>query len=235
MVAYLALGVLLLVGLLAVAHWFVNANARVLVRVLVVLAVVLAAGGGIFLALTGRLLPVVAVVVALLPFIMRWLAQYRRARAYAGPKPGQGSTIETPTLRVRLDHESGEVTGEVRKGCFAGRRFEDLGPGELVILLSECRTDDAQAAAILEAFLDRSHPGWRDGAAQGEGVASGSSPPGGMSRAEAYAVLGLEPGADAATIRKAHRTLIQKLHPDQGGSTYLAAKINRAKDILLGA
>jgi hypothetical protein len=170
-VAYLALGVLLLVGLLAAAHWFVNANARMLVRVLVGLVVVLAVGGGIFLAFTGRLLPAVAAGVALLPFIMRSLAQYRRARAYAGPRPGQNSTIETPTLRVRLDHESGEVTGEVRKGRFAGRRLEDLGPGELVILLSECRTDDAQAAAILEAFLDRSHPGWRDGAAQGEGAA----------------------------------------------------------------
>jgi len=236
--AYIALGVLLLVGVLAVGHWFANANARLLVRVLVGLAVALAIGGGIFLALTGRLLPAVLAGIPLLPFVMRWLAQRQRARAYAGPRPGQASSIETPTLRARLDHESGQVTGEVLTGQFAGRRLESLDRGELVALLNECRTADPQAAAILEAYLDRAHEGWRgagDASGPQAGPASEPSPPGGMSRAEAYAVLGLEPGADETAVRKAHRDLIRRMHPDQGGSTYLAAKINRAKDILLGA
>ncbi|MFO1189703.1 MAG: DnaJ domain-containing protein [Alphaproteobacteria bacterium] len=241
MVVYLALGVLLLIGLLAVGHWVANANARLLVRVLVGVAVAFAIGGGIFLALTGRLLPAVVAGLPLLPFVWRWMAQRQRARSYAGPRPGQGSSVETPTLRAYLDHESGQVTGEVRTGQFAGRSLESLDRGELVALLNECRIGDLQAAAILEAYLDRVHPDWRAaaGAAGPEagpeaGPAPEPSPPGGMSRTEAYAVLGLEPGADETAIRKAHRDLIRRMHPDQGGSTYLAAKINRAKDILLG-
>ncbi|HEY4136402.1 MAG TPA: DnaJ domain-containing protein [Alphaproteobacteria bacterium] len=59
-------------------------------------------------------------------------------------------------------------------------------------------------------------------------------PPGGMSRADAYAVLGLTPGADEAAIREAHRRLMARVHPDKGGSDYLAAQINRARDVLLG-
>jgi len=237
-VAYLALGVLVLVGLLAVGHWLVNANPRRLLRVLVGTVLAIAVGGGAYLLLTGRLLPALLAVAPFLPFLLRWLTQRQRARSYRGPRAGQASSVETPTLRVRLDHESGAVIGEVRRGQFAGRALEALGLADLLALLAECRADDAQAVAILEAYLDRLHPEWRSsGAGPGDraSAGAGSGEAGGMSRAEAYAVLGLEAGADDAAIRKAHRDLIRKLHPDHGGSTYLAAKINRAKDILLGA
>ena len=54
-----------------------------------------------------------------------------------------------------------------------------------------------------------------------------------MSFEEAYAILGLSSGADAEAIKEAHRRLMVKLHPDHGGSDYLATKINRARDVLL--
>ena len=66
---------------------------------------------------------------------------------------------------------------------------------------------------------------------------SGQRPPpraGQMGHDEAYAILGLQPGASREAIIQAHRSLIQKMHPDRGGSTHLAAQINEAKRVLLG-
>ena len=133
---------------------------------------------------------------------------------------------------MELDHDSGAMRGRVLKGFFAGRDLEDLKPVELAHLWQDCRFNDPQSAQLVEAYLDRVHPSWRDDMARGEAEHS-HGPDGKMTAAQALEILGLQPNASDDDIRRAHRELMLKLHPDRGGSTYLAAKINEAKDVLL--
>ena len=141
--------------------------------------------------------------------------------------------IVTDTLEVGLDHASGTIHGRIRRGFFQGRSLESLKPVELAHLWSDCRFVDPQSAQIVEAYLDRVHPTWRDDIARtAEGMrSSGNSR---MSRDEALDILGLGPDASETQIRRAHHELMLKLHPDKGGSHTLAAKVNEAKETLLG-
>ena len=155
----------------------------------------------------------------------------------ARKSPGQKSHIRTEALEMELDHDSGRMEGNCLKGRFAGRALSSLSEAELLALLHEMRAHDVQEAALLEAYLDRRMAGWREQdahAGTSEGPRGRSLRPGRMSVEEAYAVLGLEAEASPEAIRDAHRRLIKKMHPDQGGSTYLAARINEAKELLLG-
>lgn len=149
----------------------------------------------------------------------------------ARPTPGQSSRVKTDHLDVSLEHGSGELSGRVLKGIFKGRALSQLSPAEVALLWQDCRFNDPASAQILETYLDRRHPTWREDLARGEREMNG--PDGRVSVDEAYEILGLQPGASAEEIRKAHRELMLKLHPDRGGSNYLAAKINEAKDVLL--
>jgi len=146
--------------------------------------------------------------------------------------PGQTSHLETEHLVVELDHDTGQIRGRVLKGFFAGRDLETLAPVEMAHLWQDCRFADPQSAQILETYLDRAHPTWREDMARSEGASSG--PDGHMTRAQALDILGLAEGASDDAIRRAHRDLMMKMHPDRGGSTFLAAKVNEAKDVLLG-
>jgi DnaJ-domain-containing protein 1 len=138
---------------------------------------------------------------------------------------------------MRLDHDSGAMSGRVLEGQFQGRALDSMNLDELLALHAECRIDE-QSVAVLEAYLDREQPDeWREryrasGGRPGEDGAA--RPDSRMSREEAYQVLGLDPGATDEEIVAAHRRLMQKLHPDRGGSTFLAAKINQAKELLMG-
>jgi hypothetical protein len=133
-------------------------------------------------------------------------------------------------LRMTLDHATGQLDGEVLRGQFAGRTLGSLGFEQLLELLTECRSGDPQGAALLESYLEREHAERWAGAS----TAGDPSPPSiDFDEEEARQILGVGPEADVATIRAAHRSLIQRLHPDRGGSAYLAAQINRAKELLL--
>ena len=176
-----------------------------------------------------------------LPALMRGRAFARMAKNWRGPTPGQKSEIETRFLRMSLDHDTGAMAGTVIEGVFKGRELDGLSMVEQLSLLAMCRAGDESSARLLEAYLDRVHgASWRaqdaggerarDGASSGAG---GGAAPGAMDRDEAYKVLGLRPGASEEDIKDAHRKLMAKIHPDRGGSTYLAVKINQAKDVLL--
>jgi hypothetical protein len=146
-----------------------------------------------------------------------------------GARPGRASTARSAMVEMRLDHDSGAMTGRVLAGAYAGRAVETLSRPELVSLRQELMLDDPDGARLLEAYLDRRFAGWRE-ADQGERQRRAG---GAMSRREALEVLGLAEGAGAADIIRAHRTLMKKFHPDHGGSTTLAARVNQAKDVLM--
>ena len=239
MIAYLGLGLLLLVLLLWLVRLFLAADPAKLARGL---------GGSLFIVIGVLLAAVVLIgVAAEEPRLVTlgvgglgavWLgARRRRLRRQPASSPtGRISEVETEYIRMRLDHDSGTMSGTVRRGPLQGCRLAALSRAELIGLWRQCRSEDEQGANLLEAYLDRFMPGWREAesAAAGEpGTAGGKGTA--MTREEAYAVLGLAPGAAEAEIREAYRRLMLKIHPDHGGSSYLAAAINRAREVLLGS
>jgi hypothetical protein len=146
---------------------------------------------------------------------------------------GKASRVGSRFVEASLDHDSGRLTGRVIEGTFAGRLLDDLDEGDLRALLREASADP-DSAALVEAYLDRRFPLWReDGQEDARTGAGGAADAGAMTDEQAYEVLGLSPGAGEAEIRAAHRRLLKGVHPDRGGSTFLASRINLAKDRLL--
>ena len=145
--------------------------------------------------------------------------------------PGQTSRVRSQYLEMTLDHDSGALGGQLVAGPHAGRSLDDFDLAELAAMLPDF---DAESCALLEGYLDSRFPAWRQNA-QGEraGGRGREATSGKMTDEEAYQILGLQPGAGRDEIGRAHKILMKKLHPDQGGSTYLAARVNAAKDTLL--
>jgi len=234
-VLYLLGGFAVLSGFLLLVYLFVNADPARLARGLKVTGIVIAVAAVATLAISGRLAALLMPLAMLMPLLIRVRSLLDRYRPPAG---GQTSTVATAFLRMTLDHDTGSMEGTILRGRFAGMRLDELGPADLLALLRECRAEDEEGARLLEAYLDRVQPEWRDGlagerAGGGRSSAGARSTSGDMSVEEAYAILGLSSGADAEAIKEAHRRLMVKLHPDHGGSDYLATKINRARDVLL--
>jgi hypothetical protein len=144
---------------------------------------------------------------------------------------GQTSRVRSQYLDMTLDHDSGELLGQIVAGPYAGH---SLGEFDLPPLLAMVPGFDAESVSLLESYLDRRFPAWRqDGQAHRAGGHDRAASSGKMTDEEAYQILGLQPGARRDEIVRAHRGLMKKLHPDQGGSTYLATRVNEAKDTLL--
>lgn len=234
---FLLLGMLALIALLFLIELKRGPHAGIWMRRarIAIGVLVLAVAAGLFM----RGLAQPASVLALLGF---WLISARGSGVLGLPggskTPGQSSEIYTDTLKVALDHDTGELTGYVIKGPFAGEAIESLSAADLIDLWQLCARDDPQSAQVIEALLNSKHPDWRtwSGGHDGDQHANAHAPrpDGVMSRDQAFQVLGLKAGASESEIRAAHRELMQKVHPDRGGSTILAAQINQAKDVLLG-
>ena len=145
--------------------------------------------------------------------------------------PGQTSTVTTSLLAMVLDHDSGDMAGHVVSGQFAGRPLSELDDVELRSFYVCCQAATDQSLTLLEAWIARGRPNWRGGDSSSAGAKRSSQ---GLSKNDAYDLLGLKSGASVDDIKAAHKRLMKEFHPDKGGTDYLAAKINEAKDVLLG-
>ena len=231
-------------GLFIIFHWLSRQPPRVRWQFVAVLFAV----GLLVLVLTGRAHWLAAVFAALLPFLRgllrllgsipipmlkRVLDGIKAARSETGPSSGQTSTVQSAYIRMTLNHDSGEINGEVLAGQFKGSMLDNLKLEALLQLLRECQ-DDEESVALLQAYLDRVYADSWQQQADAQGQQRASIDPAEMSREEALQILGLSSDADEREVIETHRRLMQKLHPDRGGSAYLAATINLAKDTLLG-
>ncbi len=195
------------------------------------------AGGLLLLVVTGRAPWFFALVGAAIPWLQRLLVLKNAWNAFkpksdSSVSSGKTSTVRSEYLQMSLDHDSAQMNGQVLKGSMAGQELNQLSLEQLLDLLAECAAD-ADSQNLLTAYLDfRFSDEWRQHASfSGEPPAQASNTT--MTQAEALAILGLESGASKEEIILAHKKLMQKLHPDRGGSEYLASKINQAKEFLL--
>jgi hypothetical protein len=235
-------GLLVLIVAVTVLRWFARVDVKTARKAinwgvlgLIVLLI-------LFLAATGRIGAAIAGLVAMSAWIMRILSVVQMGRQFSGmfrsfrfgqgggaASAGQTSEVDSVFLRMSLDHSTGDMDGEVKQGACRGQRLKSMDRQALLALLQEIQSDP-DSVGLLEAYLDRAHPEWRE-----TETASAGPPPqqSAMGTDEALRILGLKEGAGEADIKTAYRRLMAQLHPDKGGSDYLAAKVNQAKDLLL--
>jgi len=240
-----------LVIILAVVAWFWLRSQPASQRKPAIIKLVLFSGilMVVVMALTGRLHFLFALLGLLFPLLLRFLPGLLgggRPGGFGGgadgseARTGNQSHVASDILNMTLDHDSGDMTGEILKGPMAGRALADLGEGEFIELLQYCRQHDEDSARLLETYLDRRFgDSWRaddahTGGDSGRGESEESYRGGALSESEARDILGVEPDASRSDIIQAHRRMMQKMHPDRGGSNYFAARINEAKELLLG-
>jgi hypothetical protein len=232
LVAFIVLGALALV-----VWWLLRANPSTIARILRPLLMVVGLVGIAVLLIFGvrfvpSLLPELFGLAGIVATALIARAMRRRpSGGFSSPGSTQRTEARTAFFEAWIDHGTGDVGGTVQSGRFAGRTLDSMSDSELLDLHAEC-SSDVDSVRVLESYLDRRLGSqWR--------TAQQSPPPqrrsGDMTREEALSVLGLSEGATAEAVKAAHRRLIQRVHPDVGGSADLAARINRAKDVLLGS
>ena len=206
--------------------------ALLLLLVVIVVAVATGRANAIFAIIGG----LVAAAWRMAPLLMRFYPQIRQLLGQFGFKPGGttgSSRVSTASLEMTLDHQTGKIDGEISVAPFNGRMLSSLSVPELKQFYQHCQQNDPEASRLLDAYINKEHPNIR-GNHESE---SQSHPPtvngGAMSAEDALDILGLNAGATKNDISGAHRKLMSTLHPDKGGSTYLATRVNQAKDRLL--
>lgn len=242
------LGIGLMVGLALIIPWLTQVEPAKLLRGLTWVFFGLLALIGLGLLLTGRLGWAIAALGAVMPWLLgvvRRFVQGRLLGALFGGlgedrTTGQGagggtSDVSSRFLSMSLDLDSGVMSGTVQEGRYAGRTLDSLTLAEALDLRAEVAAE-ADSLRLLDTWLDRAHPGWGDdGSARRGGAGATERPPGApMDRTEALRVLGLDEGADDEAIKEAYRRLMAQAHPDHGGSAWMAAKLNEAREALLG-
>jgi DnaJ domain len=227
----LIIGVLVLILLLWGLHVLARADPKRVARMLRTTGGISALAGAAALAATGRFGFAVPLGIAGLALLDLWPGMPAGFGRRWNKTPGQVSRVRTAFVEMELDHDTGAMRGWVLAGRHQGGQLDALDLPALADLLGEI---DEESRALVAAYLDRRDPRWREHADFDAAAGPAPSPRSGpMTEEEAYQILGLQPGASADEIGRAHRALMKKLHPDQGGSTYLAARVNQAKDVLL--
>jgi hypothetical protein len=223
------------VALWLVLRWLVRAEPRKILRLLWWVGMAVAAVLVIFATVTGRLPVLLGIAAFLLPLISRWRVLQNILKTARGPTAGQGSEVRTRFVRMRLDHDTGVMDGTVCEGPYAGQQLSSLTFANVLEVYQAAYAADLQSAQVLQAYLERMHAeAWQAHTSAGPrdsgDVGSGGGP---MTPGEARAILGVSANAGPEAIKQAHRRLMKQVHPDHGGSDYLAARINEAKEVLL--
>jgi len=232
------LGAVALVAIILLVRAFVGADPKALVKALRYV------GAGALLLAAAFLVYVDRVGLAIFVGSAGW-GLFTRGHIWPGGWPsynfpgrsrsssGKTTSVRTQWLAMELDHDSGDMRGTILKGAHAGQRLDQLGKDAVIALYREAAAEDQESGRLLEAYLDRTFGAdWR-AVDQEQAKPQDERGRTGMSRAEALKVLGLQEGASADDVRAAHRRLMLQNHPDKGGTDYIAAKINEAKDVLL--
>lgn len=226
-----------------VFFWLKTLKPATRTRAVIAIILVIASTFVLLMALTGRLHWIAAVAAGLLPFARRLFPLFIRflpflnylyKKRQSQASSGNVSKVETKILSMRLDHDSGVMYGTVKQGPLQGKELGDLSEQEFMQLLQYCREHDGESTRLLTTYLDkRFGDSWREDDIPHNDSSNNHSHQGTMSRREAFDILGISPNSNKEEIIAAHRKLMQKMHPDRGGSDYLAAQINQAKDVLI--
>lgn len=237
--SWLVAGVGIVILAVVLLNWFSKAQPKAVIDLGKWVFLGLTAILVIFLIATGRFNMLWLAGMAILPWINRFRMARNLFNTMRGPSSGKTSTVRSRFLEMHLDHDNGDLAGTVIEGQYKGRELADLDMHDLIILLDELSAQDAKSAELLESYLDRTQPSdWRESwnrshTSSSEGSEQAARSSGTMTVEEARDILGVDGTATEEDIVAAHRRLMKLNHPDRGGSTYLAAKINQAKDLLL--
>ena len=227
--AALLLGLAVLLVLIWAMYGFARIDVKVLTPVLRKAGGYAALAGAAFLTARGQIGLALPLGFAGLT-MLGWIPGTASLGQRTNKSTGQTSRVRSAFLEMELDHDTGAMRGRILAGRYEGVTLDALDVPTMMQLLPDI---DEESRALLMAYLDRREPAWREHADAGATAGSAHVNRGKMTEEEAYQILGVDPGASAADIGRAHRALMKKLHPDQGGSTYLAARVNEAKDLLL--